>query len=112
MAQNHAIQIEGVNPDNSLILSDRGHTNVDPGDTVTWLIKPNSGVHAITGITKKEHSINVFISGPNQVGNSNNWVGIVDPTIPKGSEEEYNILWTAASGGEVHVFDPKIQINS
>ena len=112
MAQNHPITIEGIAPDNSLILSDKGHTNVEPGDTVTWLIKPNSGVKAIAGISKKENSVNVFISGPNQVGNSNNWRGTVDPDIPRGSVEDYNILWTATSGGGVQVFDPKIQVNS
>jgi hypothetical protein len=111
MPQNHPIAILGIAPDNSLILSDKGQTNVDPGDTVTWLLGPNSGVESITAITKKEDSTNVFKPEPAPVGGSKNWAGTVDPFVPKGSEELYNILWKADGEDVINIFDPKIQVN-
>ena len=99
--------------DCSLTLSDHGNTNVDPGDTVLWIIAPGSGVEAITAITMKSSppSTNIFSTAPHQVGNSANWKGTVDSGAADGSEYIYSISWNVNGGGSC-VFDPKIIVNS
>lgn len=116
MAQNHPIIIFGFDPSNYLlILSDNGKTMVDPGDTVTWIVFPGSGVSSIKDITLKQKpenfsSVNIFKPPPGPLGSSKNWMGKIDPNVPWGSIEEYNIVWEDSSG-ETHFFDPKIQVN-
>lgn len=107
---NHPITIEGIDSNGGLILSDRGKTEVDPGDTVTWIIHPRSGVNEITGIINNSE-INIFSEGPSRVGgNSKNWRGTVDPNIPRGSEEDYDIAYTKAGSTTNRMFDPKISV--
>ena len=107
---NRPISISGINPDGSLILSDNGSTFVNPADTVTWQIGPNSGVSTITGIV--DSSVNdVFSPDPAQMANSTNWQGTVNPGIARGSEETYTINFTRADGNGMGSYDPKIQVN-
>ncbi len=94
-----------------LTLSDRGNTNVDPGDTVTWNIANNSGVAAITAISDDPNSTDVFNPNPAPVGGSTNWRGTVNPSIAKGSQESYTICWIATSGATPPCYDPKIIVN-
>lgn len=107
--RNHPITITGIDPNGNLILSDRGKTEVDPGDTVTWKIHPQSGVNEITGIINNSE-INIFSQGPAQVGSSKNWKGTVDPNIPRGSEEDYDIAYTKTGSSANRMFDPKISV--
>lgn len=102
----------------ALTLSDQGTTNVDPGDQVTWVIGPNSGVASITAILEKTNSSDVFSPDPSQLPNSTSWQGNVNPSISGGTEELYTIQWTTASagwlnqgGGQPKSFDPTIRIN-
>jgi plastocyanin len=106
---NRPITIEGIDSNGGLILSDRGKTEVDPGDTVTWIIHPRSGVNEITGIINNSE-INIFSEGPSRVGNSKNWRGTVDPNIPRGSEEDYDIAYTKTGSTGSQMFDPKISV--
>lgn len=106
---NRPITIEGIDTDGKLILSDRGNTVVDPGDTVTWIIGPSSGVNEITGIINNSE-INIFSEGPARVGNSKNWRGTVNPNIPRGSEEDYDIAYTKTGSNRAQLFDPKISV--
>ncbi|WP_194974016.1 hypothetical protein [Aquiflexum lacus] len=106
---NHPITIEGIDSNGGLILSDRGNTEVDPGDTVTWIIHPRSGVNEITGIINNSE-INIFSEGPSRVGNSKNWRGTVNPNIGRGSEEEYDIAYTKNGSTTNRMFDPKISV--
>ena len=109
---NRPITITGSNPaTGSLTLSDNGNTNVDPGDTVTWLIGQNSGVATINAVSDYPNSTDVFNPDPAPVGNSTNWQGTVNPGIAPGSEETYFIQWTASNGGGPYTYDPKIQVN-
>jgi len=108
---NRPISIKGIDNQGNLILSDNGKTNVDPGDTVTWLIKPKSGVAEITGVVYGS-GVNVFGSGPSRVGNSNNWRGTVDPKIPRGSEEKYDINFKRNGSNTIEIHDPKIMVNT
>ena len=94
-----------------LTLSDHGVTIAMRTQRVTWIIGPQSGVMAITGITVKDSSTNVYDPQPHQLGNSSNWQGTISPSIPVPAEELYNIIWTDSSGSE-HQFDPKIQVKS
>jgi len=94
-----------------LILSDHGNTITSRSQKVKWIIEPNSGVKAITGITVKDGSTNVFDPEPQQLGNSSNWQGKISPTIPVPSEELYNIIWIDENDNE-HTYDPKIQVKS
>jgi hypothetical protein len=104
---NHPITITGI-ADNKLVLSDNGHTFVNPGDTVTWIVGNNSGVSSITAITDNV-TVDVFSPDPSKVGNSNNWQGTVNPNIAKGSVETYTIGYT--TGNQSCSFDPKIEVN-
>jgi hypothetical protein len=111
---NRPITIVGSNTSTgALTLSDQGKTNVDPGDTVTWLIGQNSGVQSVTAVTDYPNSTDVFNPDPAKMGsgNSANWQGTVNPNIAKGSEETYYIQWTAENGGGSFTYDPKIQVN-
>lgn len=108
--RNHPITIERILPNGDLQLSDRGRTGVDPGDTVTWLIHPRSGVAEITNILRSD-GVNVFSEGPSRVGNSNNWRGTVDPRIPRNSEEKYDIHYKRTGSNVAEVYDPKIVVN-
>ncbi len=106
---NRPIKIEGIDSNDGLILSDRGKTEVDPGDTVTWIISPRSGVKEITGIINNSE-INIFSEGPSRVGNSNIWRGTVDPNVRRGSEEDYDIAYTKNGFTSNRMFDPKISV--
>ena len=110
---NRPITITGINPaDHSLILSDHGSTNVDPGDTVTWLIAQNSGVGSITSITDNNGATDVFNPDPAPIGGSSNWRGTVNPNIARGSTETYTIWWLPSVGNQLYRFDPVIQVNN
>lgn len=104
---NHSIRLTGI-INGVLQLSDNGVTNVDPGDTVTWSISPDSGVSSITGIVN-ESPINIFNQDPASQGDGN-WMGRVSPAIARGSEEKYSINYTTSSN-ENFTLDPKIQVN-
>ena len=106
---NRPITIEGIDPNGQLILSDRGNTIVDPGDTVTWLISPQSGVKEITAIINNSE-VNIFSEGPSKIGNSKNWRGTVDPNVARGSEEDYDIAYTKNGSSGSQLFDPKISV--
>ena len=109
---NRPITIQGINPsDGPLILSDNGSTNVDPGDTVTWNIGPNSGVASITGIVDNS-VIDIFSPDPAVEPNSSSWQGTVNPNIALGSQETYTINYTADGDREPRRYDPIIRVNS
>ncbi len=103
------ITIEGINPDNTLVLSDKGKTIANPGDTIMWQVARQSGVAAITAINKKAGSPNVFNPQPGPVGGSSNWKGTIDTTISSPTDEEYSIIYTKTSGGSFDS-DPKISV--
>lgn len=110
---NHNIRITAFNTSNGdLTLSDNGHTEVKPGNTITWKIMPLLDIVAITGLPAKNNSTNVFSDcDPVSVGNnSNNWKGTVDPNITIITDEDYNILWTDKNGDN-HTYDPRIRVN-
>jgi hypothetical protein len=107
---NRPITITGINPDNTLILSDNGNTNVDPGDTVTWQIGPISGVATINAINDKSTPVDVFNPDPAQLANSSSWQGTVNPYIARGTAETYTINYTNTAGVQ-YTFDPTIQVN-
>lgn len=93
--------------------------NADPGDQVTWIIGPNSGVAAITAITHKPTSPDLFLGGsePAQLPGSTSWEGTLNPNAARGAIEDYSITWTSVGGGWHGqnvggiITDPKIRIN-
>ena len=108
---NRPIRITGIDTDGSLILSDNGQTNVNPGDTVTWIIDQHSRVATITGIDNSGPDDVFAPNDPAPVGSSSSWRGTVNPQIPRNSEENYIINYTRTDGNESGSFDPKIQVN-
>ena len=108
--KNHPITIERILSNGDLELSDRGRTDVEPGDTVTWNIHPRSGVAEITNIVRSD-GVNVFSEGPARLGGSSNWRGTVNPHIPRNSQEKYDIHYKRDGSDAVEVFDPKIVVN-
>lgn len=108
------IRILGINTSVSpptLILSDNGVTVASRGDTVQWIIGPNSGVRSITGV-QDNSSVDIFSPDPGPVGGSSNWRGQINSSLPIPSEETYTINFLPVSGNEEYSFDPKIQVNS
>lgn len=108
---NRPIHIEGIEPNGDLILPNRGNTHVDRGDTVTWIIRPGSGVKKINKI-EKSGGVEVFSEKPAPFGNSGQWRGKISSTISSGSEEKYDIHYTREGSTENEIFDPKIIVNS
>ena len=81
---------------------------VKAGKTIQWLVNTTK-VTDIKDIYKKPTSDkNVFITGPERIGNSRNWRGTIDPGAAY-KEEEYNIDWIDKHG-HLHKFDPYIQV--
>lgn len=112
MPQNHPITILGRDAKGQLILSDRGVTTTRPGDTVTWLIHPGSGIAKINAIANLSLPVDVFSPDdpPRPVGNSSNWKGTINPDILTLMEEEYCIHYITTDGIS-HEDDPKIIVN-
>jgi hypothetical protein len=104
---NRPIRILGVNPDNSLELSDHGRTVAQPGDTITWIIG-NDTITGITSIDAKDGQPNVFNPNPGPVGASSNWQGTVARDISHNMDEGYSIGYSTSNGNFVH--DPIIAI--
>ena len=120
MAQNHNVTITHGDPVTGILtLSDRGKTDVDPGDTVTWKIGPGSGVGSIISITDDPTTTDVFNPDPapfptNPPTNpGTDWRGTVNPNIAKGTTEDYTICWnsTDAEIPPPPCYDPKIEVN-
>jgi flagellar hook assembly protein FlgD len=103
------VNVKGLNPDGTAILSKGGNLTCDPGDTVKWKIKSDSGVASIsvayTGDT------NVFSSGPGQKSNSKNWEGIISDSAG-GKDETYTVYATAVGSNKAVPLDPKITVNT
>lgn len=103
----------------NLTLSPAGALEVSPGDTVVWVIGPNSGVASITGIVEKPGpNHDVFDPDPAPVAGSTNWSGVINPNFSSATEEAYSINWSTAAagwlnqgGGQPKSFDPIIKVN-
>jgi len=104
------INIEGINPDNSLILSDHGTTTANPTDKIQWNILNNSGVASITGIVDNS-TIDIFNPDPHVETNSSSWEGTVNSSITTSTSEMYTINYTKTGSTQVYRYDPIIQIN-
>lgn len=100
------IMITRILPDNSLQLDDNGHTDAHPGDKILWHIGNGSGVDAITAITGKNGSANIFTRPPYQQGN--NWVGEIIDRHDLDTNYSYSITWRNGTGTYVH--DPIISV--
>jgi hypothetical protein len=105
----HLIEIQGINPDGTLILSDDGTTIVHPGNTVTWKIGQGSGVAAIY-IMDDNGSPNVFHHDLRKLPFSTDWRGRVKP-YEEAVVEHYSIFFYLDRGDEIGRYDPKIQVN-
>jgi hypothetical protein len=108
---NRPITIQGINPDNTLILSDNGNTVASRGDTITWNIGNNSGVTSITGIIDNS-AVDIFSPDPSLQPNSSSWQGTVNPNLAIPTEEDYTIAFTRTGENETLKYDPKIQVNN
>lgn len=92
------------------------------GQQIKWVVESGSGVFAITAITPKQGSTDLF-SGPGGVephpinAQKTEWLGTLSPVDPPNAVESYSITWTSVGGGWHNqnvggiVTDPKIRIN-
>lgn len=109
----HGDPVEGI-----LTLDPPGELIVLQGDTVTWEIVAGSGVAAITKISEKPMSFDLFKPDPSLVPGTTNWKGTINPDIGSDQHEDYYITWTTAGtgwlgkdgGGITKTFDPKISV--
>lgn len=93
--------------------------NASAGDQVTWVLGENCGVAAITAITPKVGSPDLFAGGvePGPMPGSTSWQGTLNPADEGGTVEKYSITWTSVGGGWHGqnvggiVTDPRIKIN-
>jgi hypothetical protein len=83
------------------------YTQVMPGDNVTWVIDPVSGVDSIHSIKKKSGSPNIFSHGPHS--RTNDWYAVVKRLILRKTEYKYSIFWKADEG--TYEYDPLISVN-
>ena len=107
----------------NLTMTNEGVNNAFPGDQIIWVIQSGSGVSAITSITPKPDSVDIFTptgTEPAPLQGSINWQGTINPSIAVTERVEYNytINWTAPTGGgwlgkdpKSESFDPKIIVN-
>jgi hypothetical protein len=107
---NRPIQIQSINTDGSLQLSDNGNTTANPGDTIQWIINNNSGVATISSIHDTS-VVDVFNPDPAKQTNSQNWQGTINPNITSNTEETYCIYYTIPGSSVVYNHDPKITVN-
>lgn len=109
------IWISKQDDNNGLVLSDsEGHTgdgtittNVQPGDTVTWKLKPNGGIDAINSITRKAGSGDIFGDDPEEQPDGT-WVGTVSESA--GGSESYSIGYQIDSAD--YTDDPKLVVKT
>lgn len=114
------ITITGSNIGQKTLTFEHGDVlNAYQGDQVTWVLGPNCGVAAITAITDKPESPDLFSGGSEpapQNPQKTVWEGTLDPNAPIDSVESYSITWTSVGGGWHGqnqggiITDPKIQI--
>lgn len=106
------ITILGINADNTLQLSDNGNTTASRGDTIQWIIGPNSGVGSISSIHDTS-AIDIFSPDPQkQPGNSTMWQGTINPNLSIPAAESYCIYYTKVGSNLVYTQDPIIRVNS
>ena len=91
-----------------LVLDDKEHTEVDPGDSILWQISQHSGVDSIISIKEKSSSANIWENPPRKRGA--NWVGDISSKAPRSAEYVYAIYWKDSQKGQEHEHDPKISI--
>ena len=94
----------------TLTMTNQGVNNAFSGDQITWVIQSGSNVAAITSITPKSGSVDIFTppgTEPAQLPGSINWQGTINPNISELVEYIYTINWTAPSGGGWLGKDPK-----
>lgn len=106
------IHIQGINPDNTLILSDNGNTTASRGDTIQWIIDNGSGVGSISSIHDTS-ALDIFYPDPaKQPGNSTLWQGTINPNLAIPAQESYCIYYTKPNDPTVYTQDPIIRVNS
>ncbi len=88
-------------------------TEVEPGDTMEWVLSENSNILNITAIHPDLNNPTLFSVGPE--AQKNGWTATINPTIPitlPGEEPyKYHIGIQPAGGGVPSLFDPKIRVN-
>lgn len=98
---------------NGLYLEDNeGHagagsitTDVKPGDTVTWKLKPGGGIDAITSVARKSGSGDIFGDDPEEQPDGS-WVGTVSESA--GGSESYSIGYQINSAN--YTDDPELEV--
>lgn len=102
------IKVTGLNANGTAILTNGGNLTCDPGDTVKWKIKDDSGVANIS--VEYTGDTNVFSSGPAKKANSNDWEGTISDSAG-GQDETYTVYATAVGSNKAVPLDPKITVN-
>ena len=111
------IKIVGVDSNGDLVLrDDKGNPakifDAPPGANIKWQIKTDK-VSSIVNIYKKTTppSDNIFSSEPKKDTLSKSWQATVDPAAKDKQYIEYNIEWKD-NADSIHIYDPRIQVNS
>lgn len=82
-------------------------TDVNPGDTVVWKLKNNSGIDEITSISAKSTSQDIFSSDPVEQKDGS-WKGTVSSTA--SGSEDYSIGYKI--GGTDYTDDPQLNVQN
>jgi hypothetical protein len=105
---------EGHNPGN-----DNLTTDVDPGDTVQWVLDSNSGLSSLNGVNQSvpgdpsydTNSINLLTGAPQSNGNGGYTGTVVSSSPGAGRYEKYKIYFQVPGDPSVYNDDPKLQMN-
>jgi len=105
---------EGHNPGN-----DNLTTNVNPGDTVQWMLDPNgSNLTSLNGVNKAvpgdssydSNSIDLLVSGT--TSSNGVYTGtVVSPSPGSGKYEKYVIAFMVPGDNTIYYDDPKLQMD-
>jgi len=86
-------------------------TDVDPGDTVRWVIKSGSDITALKGI-EKVGGTELFSQAP-ALQSDGSYLGTIISRSPgAGVSENYNIWYTRSGSSLVIKEDPKIRMKT
>lgn len=113
--RNHDIKIIGIKGSGPDLIISPEETIAKPGDTITWIIEPGSGVATIQDISPSDGKTPpLFSPRPTPLPTSTRCKAGVNGAIKPPSTREYSITYTTVFQPTVPVkvvFDPKIQVN-
>lgn len=100
------IKITGSSTTTQKLILDYPKLKAHSGDTIRWIVHPNSGVDSIEVIKEKSGYNDIWSTKPQH---NNHWTGVIKAGVPCDYDYEYEITWKKDDHFYKH--DPKITVN-